>query len=58
MDIFQWISQNIYFKNRFFTGLLRATASVIRKLDIQTFNSKHFFLYSINITDMLYLIKI
>ena len=33
MDIFQWILQNIYFKNIFFTGILQATASDIYKTE-------------------------
>ena len=47
MDIFQWIWQNIYFKNTIFTGLLWYDLTrlllIFRKLDIQTFNTKQIF---------------
>ena len=33
--------KKFYLKNTFLTGHLLVTASVIRKLDIQTFNSKY-----------------
>ena len=39
----QWILQNIYFKDTFFTGLLWGLLLIFIKLDIQTFNSKQIF---------------
>ena len=43
MDIFQLILLNIYFKNTFLQDSSGGLLLIIRKLDIQTFNSKQIF---------------